>query len=86
MRERLGVPVDRVYVNIDRYGNTSSASIPIALDELVRAGRVKPGDHVGFSAFGGGATWGGSVMKWTLPVEVATAPAAEDSAESRIAS
>jgi 3-oxoacyl-[acyl-carrier-protein] synthase-3 len=86
VRERLGVPVDRVYVNIDRYGNTSSASIPIALDELVRAGRVKPGDHVGFSAFGGGATWGGSVMKWTLPVEVATAPAAEDSAESRIAS
>ncbi len=68
MRERLGLAADRVYVNIERYGNTSSASIPIALDELVRAGRVKPGDHVGMAAFGGGATWGGSVMKWTAPV------------------
>ena len=86
VRERLGVPIDRVYVNIDRYGNTSSASIPIALDELVRAGRIQPGDHVGFAAFGGGATWGGSVMKWTLPVEVATARPSEASAASGSAS
>jgi 3-oxoacyl-[acyl-carrier-protein] synthase III len=66
VRERLGVPPDRVPVNIDRYGNTSSASIPVLLDELVRAGRIKPGDAVGFSAFGGGATWGSSVMRWTM--------------------
>jgi len=65
VRERLGVPPEKMYVNIERYGNTSSASIPVALDELVRAGRIKPGDHVGFSAFGGGATWGSSVMRWT---------------------
>jgi 3-oxoacyl-[acyl-carrier-protein] synthase-3 len=68
VRERLGLAADKVYVNIQRYGNTSSASIPIALDELVRAGRVKPGDRVGLAAFGGGATWGGSVVHWTAPV------------------
>jgi 3-oxoacyl-[acyl-carrier-protein] synthase III len=65
VRERLGVPTEKMYVNIERYGNTSSASIPVALDELVRAGRIKPGDCVGFSAFGGGATWGSSIMRWT---------------------
>jgi 3-oxoacyl-[acyl-carrier-protein] synthase-3 len=66
VRERLGLPADKVPINIDRYGNTSSASIPITLDELVRAGRLKPGDAVGFCAFGGGATWGASVMRWTM--------------------
>jgi 3-oxoacyl-[acyl-carrier-protein] synthase-3 len=66
--ERLGLARDKVYVNIDRYGNTSSASIPIALDECVRAGRLKPGDKLALAAFGGGATWGGSSMTWTLPV------------------
>ena len=68
MRERVGIPADRVLVNIDRYGNTSSASIPISLDEVVRAGRLKPGDGVGFVAFGGGITWGASVSRWTMPV------------------
>ncbi len=67
VRERLGLPDEKVYVNIDRYGNTSSASIPIALDEVVRAGRLKKGDRLAFAAFGGGATWGASVMRWTLP-------------------
>ena len=70
MRGRLGVPSERVIVNIDRYGNTSSASIPISLDEVVRDGRLKPGDYVAFVAFGGGVTWGASVMKWSLPVPV----------------
>jgi 3-oxoacyl-[acyl-carrier-protein] synthase-3 len=70
-RERLGVPADKVILNIDRYGNTSSASIPISLDEVVRAGRLKPGDKVGFVAFGGGATWGATVSRWTMPVPVA---------------
>ncbi|MEO5989334.1 MAG: beta-ketoacyl-ACP synthase III [Candidatus Eisenbacteria bacterium] len=71
IRERLALAVDKVYVNIDRFGNTSSASIPIALDECVRSGRLKQGDKLGFAAFGGGATWGGSVMTWSLPVYVA---------------
>jgi 3-oxoacyl-[acyl-carrier-protein] synthase-3 len=72
VRERLGTPADKVYVNIDRYGNTSSASIPIALDECVRAGRLKPGDKLAIAAFGGGATWGASAMTWTLPLERST--------------
>ncbi len=67
-RERLGLPPEKMVLNIARYGNTSSASIPISLDEVVRAGRLKPGDHVAFVAFGGGATWGATVSKWTLPV------------------
>jgi 3-oxoacyl-[acyl-carrier-protein] synthase III len=66
VRERLGLPSDKVPVNIDRYGNTSSASIPITLDELVRGGRLKPGHHVGLCAFGGGATWGASLVRWTM--------------------
>ncbi len=67
MRERLGLPAENVILNIDRFGNTSSASIPISLDEVVRAGRLKPGDNVGFVAFGGGATWGATVSRWTVP-------------------
>src|SRR5262245_51592710 len=66
VRERLGVPEEKLVVNIERYGNTSSASIPISLDEVVRAGRLKPGDHLGLAAFGGGATWGASLLRWTL--------------------
>ena len=76
VRERLGLSPEKVYVNIDRYGNTSSASIPIALDECVRAGRLKPGDKLGMAAFGGGATWGASVMTWTLPLARALRAAA----------
>jgi 3-oxoacyl-[acyl-carrier-protein] synthase-3 len=60
-------------VNIDRYGNTSSASIPIALDECVRAGRLKPGDKLAIAAFGGGATWGAMAMTWTIPTQRAAA-------------
>jgi 3-oxoacyl-[acyl-carrier-protein] synthase III len=69
VRERLALAEEKVYVNIDRYGNTSSASIPIALDECVRSGRLKPGDKLGLAAFGGGVTWGASAMTWTVPVE-----------------
>ena len=65
VRERLGMPEERVVVNIDRYGNTSSASIGIALDECVRAGRLGPGDKLGLCAFGGGATWGAVAVSWT---------------------
>ena len=80
VRERLGLPAEKVPINIDRYGNTSSASIPISLDELARQGRTKPGDLLGFCAFGGGATWGAAVIRWTMarqsPDGVAAVPAA----------
>ena len=75
-RARLGIPAEKVILNIERYGNTSSASIPISLDEVVRAGRVKPGDNLGFVAFGGGATWGATITRWTMPVPTAVVPAA----------
>lgn len=62
--ERLKIPMDRFYLNLERYGNMSAASIPVALDEAVRCGRVKPGDAVLMVAFGGGFTWGATVMRW----------------------
>ncbi len=62
--KRLELPMDRVVVNVDRYGNTSSASVPIALDEALRAGRLKPGDNVVMVGFGAGLTWGAVAMKW----------------------
>jgi len=61
---RLGIPMEKVLVNLDRYGNTSSASIPIALDEAKRAGRIKPGDLVAMVTFGGGFTWAAAVVRW----------------------
>lgn len=62
--KRLNLPVDRVVVNIDKYGNTSSASIPIALDEAVRTGRIRNGDYILLEAFGGGLTWASALIKW----------------------
>jgi 3-oxoacyl-[acyl-carrier-protein] synthase-3 len=62
--KRLSIGADRVYVNLDRYGNTSAASIPIALDEARRAGRIKEGDIVLLDAFGGGLTWGAAALRW----------------------
>ena len=62
--ERLNLPAEKVFVNIDKYGNTSAASIPIALDEAVRQGRVRDGDYVLLEAFGGGLTWGSVLIKW----------------------
>ena len=64
LTERLKFPEERVVINIDRCGNTSAASIPIALDEVVRSGRVKEGDYLLFIAFGAGLTWGASIIKW----------------------
>jgi len=61
---RLGLRQDQVYMNIDRVGNTSSASIPIALDEAVRAGRVLRDDILLFAAFGAGLTWGAALLRW----------------------
>jgi len=62
--ERMGLPMERVFVNLDRYGNTSAASIPLALDEAVRSGMVKPGSLVVMVGFGAGLTWGGNVLRW----------------------
>jgi len=61
---RLNLPEEKVFVNIHKYGNTSSASIPIALDEANRDGRIKPGDLLLFSAFGAGLTWGTVLVRW----------------------
>lgn len=61
---RLSVPYDKFYVNIDRYGNTSSASIPIALDEMNRSGMLKKGDLIALSAFGGGLASAACVLRW----------------------
>ncbi|NIA06127.1 MAG: beta-ketoacyl-ACP synthase III [Actinobacteria bacterium] len=61
--EKLGFPKERVYVNIDRYGNTSSASVPIALDEARRTGKIGAGDTLVMVAFGGGLTWASAVAR-----------------------
>jgi 3-oxoacyl-[acyl-carrier-protein] synthase-3 len=61
---KLNVDSGRVYSNIEMHGNTSSASIPIALDECVEAGRIKAGDLVLMASFGGGVTWGGVLVRW----------------------
>jgi len=62
--KHAGVPMDKVYVNVDRFGNTSAASIAIALDEAVKTGRLKPGMVVMLCAFGAGFTWGSMVVRW----------------------
>ncbi len=64
LRERLGLPKEKVFVNIHRYGNTSAASIPIALDEAAEEGRLSPGDLVLMVSFGGGFTWASVLMRW----------------------
>ena len=65
--ERLGIPLERAVVDVAEVGNTSAASIPIALDRAYRAGRMKDGDLVLFTSFGAGLTWGATVMRWTMP-------------------
>jgi len=62
--KHAGIPMDKVFVNVDRYGNTSSASIPIALDEAIEIGRVHDGSTVLFAAFGAGFTWGSMVVRF----------------------
>ncbi len=62
--KNFGLPKEKVYVNLDRYGNTSAASIPIALDEALKDKRIKKGDIVVFAGFGAGLTYGSNVMKW----------------------
>jgi len=62
--ERLEIPSDKVFFNVMNYGNTSAASVPIALDEANRSGRIKNGDTVLFCSFGGGLTWGATLLRW----------------------
>jgi 3-oxoacyl-[acyl-carrier-protein] synthase-3 len=62
--ERLNLPNEKVFMNLDKYGNTSAATIPVALDEARRTGRIKKGDVILLVAFGGGFTWASSVIRW----------------------
>lgn len=62
--KRCGIPMERFFLNIEKYGNTSSASIPIALDEAVRGGHVKAGQTLLFCALGGGIAWGSALVRW----------------------
>ena len=62
---KLGIPRERMVVNVDRYGNTSSGSIPLALAEAQAAGRLKEGDLVLMTGMGAGLTWGSTLMEWT---------------------
>lgn len=62
--QRLGLPWEKVYLNIEKFGNTSAASVPLALDQAVEEGRIKKGDNVISVAFGGGLTWGAVAIRW----------------------
>ncbi len=62
--QRIGLSPERIVINVDRFGNTSAASIPLALDEAVRDGRIQPGQVVVLAAFGAGLTWASGVMRW----------------------
>jgi len=62
--ERLGAKPEQVFVNLDKYGNTSAASVAIALDEAVESGRVHRGDLILLMVFGAGLTWGAAVIEW----------------------
>lgn len=64
LAERLGVPLEKFHVNLDRYGNTSAAAVAIALDEAARQGRFQVGDYILLVVFGGGLTWASSVIQW----------------------
>jgi 3-oxoacyl-[acyl-carrier-protein] synthase-3 len=64
--EKMKIPMQRVYTNLQRFGNTSSASIPLALDEAYRNGKIKTGDNLLLLSFGAGLTWGAAVIQWTL--------------------
>lgn len=67
IEQRLGIDDDRVFSNLEMTGNTSAASIPLALDDLYTGGRLAPGDLIGLVGFGAGLTWGAAILRWTLP-------------------
>jgi len=72
--KELHLPMERVFVNVEKYGNTSAASIPIAFCEAIEQERLKPGDHLVFVGFGAGLTWAAAVVKWQVPVPAPPPP------------
>jgi 3-oxoacyl-[acyl-carrier-protein] synthase III len=64
LADRLGISMDKVVVNVEKYGNTSAASVPVALDEAKRQGRIHKGDIVLLNAFGAGFAWGAAVVQF----------------------
>jgi 3-oxoacyl-[acyl-carrier-protein] synthase-3 len=62
--KKLGIPMDKVVATVDKHGNTSAASIPLAIDIAVRDGRIKSGQHVLLEGVGGGFTWGAALIRW----------------------
>jgi 3-oxoacyl-[acyl-carrier-protein] synthase-3 len=62
--ERVAVPIEKFYLNIHKYGNTSSASIPIALDEAAHEGKIKPGELILMAALGAGLSWGSALVRF----------------------
>ncbi|MEA3336469.1 MAG: beta-ketoacyl-ACP synthase III [Chloroflexota bacterium] len=72
--KQLKIPEEKVFVNLERYGNTSTASIPIALCEAIEAKRVEPGQNIVFVGFGAGLTWGATAIKWCAPVNRPPSP------------
>jgi len=83
-RRRLGVPPEKMMVNIDRYGNTSAASIPLALVDALEEGRIKPGDRVVFVGFGAGLTWAAAAVHWE-PQEPMSIPVLDWPVRERLA-
>ena len=72
--KRLNVPLEKFFVNLERYGNTSAASIPIALNEAIAAGRVRPGDKLVLVGFGAGLTWAAAAVEWGAPIPIKPKP------------
>jgi 3-oxoacyl-[acyl-carrier-protein] synthase-3 len=64
LAKRLNIPFEKIYLTVEKYGNISSATIPIALDEAVRNGSIQKGDHIILTGFGGGLTWASSLIRW----------------------
>ncbi|WP_432459832.1 MULTISPECIES: ketoacyl-ACP synthase III [unclassified Agarivorans] len=85
LAKRIGAPDENIMINIEKYGNTSAATVPVALCEALEQGRIKPGDNVLLAAFGAGLTWGAAVIRWgkrVTPIKQSTAslPACNQSA------
>jgi 3-oxoacyl-[acyl-carrier-protein] synthase-3 len=76
--DRLSLPREKLYMDIADVGNTSAASIPIAMDRAWRSGRLSPGDVVLTTAFGAGLAWGANLLRWTAPAPAAGRPSGED--------
>ena len=72
--KQLRLPMDKVFVNLDRYGNTSCASIPVAFCEAIEEERIKPGDHLVLVSFGAGLTWAAAVVQWHVPLPAPRLP------------